>query len=104
MKEIWLVYYKKHTNKPTITYKESVEEAICFGWIDGIKKKIDEEKYTHRFTPRKKNSKWSPTNIDIAEKMIKAGMMTSVGLAVYEKQIEYEQDFLKISSSINKKK
>ena len=98
-KEIWLVYYKKHTNQPTITYKESVEEAICFGWIDGIKKRIDSQKYTHRFTPRKKNSKWSPANIQIAERMIKAGMMTAVGLKAYENRQEYEIDFLKNRSS-----
>ena len=101
VKEIWLVYYKKHTNKPTITYKESIEEAICFGWIDGIKKKIDSEKYTHRFTPRKKNSKWSPTNIEIAERMIKTGMMTTEGLNVYRNRKEYEKEFLKIRSSID---
>ncbi len=100
MKEIWLVYYKKHTNKPTISYKESIEEAICFGWIDGIKKKIDGEKYTHRFTQRKKNSKWSPANIEIAERMIKTGMMTTGGLNVYRNRKEYEKDFLKIRSSI----
>ncbi len=99
-KEIWLVYYKKHTDKLTITYKESIEEAICFGWIDGIKKRIDDEKYTHRFTPRRTNSKWSPTNIDIAERMIKTGMMTTVGLNVYRNRKEYEKDFLKIRSSI----
>jgi len=98
-KEIWLVYYKKHTNKPTVTYKESVEEAICFGWIDGIKKRIDDEKYTHRFTPRKSNSKWSPRNIDIAEKMIKAGLMTDVGLNYYKNRKEYKKDFIEIRSS-----
>ncbi len=97
--EIWLIYFKKHTNKPTITYTESVEEAICFGWIDGIKKRIDDKRYTHRFTPRKKNSKWSPTNIAIAKKMIKTKMMTKAGLKVYEERKEYDLDFLKIRSS-----
>jgi len=58
-KEVWLIYYKKHIKKPTIAYLESVEVAICFGWIDGIKKRIDDEKYTHRFTPRRQNSNWS---------------------------------------------
>ncbi len=97
--EIWLVYYKKHTKKPTITYIESIEEAICFGWIDSIKKRIDDEKYAHRFTPRKKNSKWSPTNIEIAERMIKSGMMTNVGLDVFKQRKEYDKDFLKIRFS-----
>ncbi len=98
-KEIWLVYYKKHTKKPTVAYKESVEEAICFGWIDGIKKRIDDERYTHRFTPRKANSKWSPINIDIAKRMIKSGMMTAAGQIAYDNRKEYEEDFLKIRSS-----
>ncbi len=89
VKEIWLVYYKKHTKKPSITYKESVEEAICFGWIDGIKKRIDEERYVHRFTPRRKNSKWSAVNIDIAKRMIKTKMMKSEGLKAFNKYKKY---------------
>ena len=68
--EVWLVYYKKHTGKSTIIYADSVEEALCFGWIDGIKKSIDDEKYAYRFTPRKTGSKWSPLNIKLAKKLI----------------------------------
>jgi len=98
--EIWLIYFKKHTNKPTVTYMDSVEEAICFGWIDGIKKRIDDERYTHRFTPRRKNSKWSPTNINIAKRMIKAKMITSSGLQTYKQRKEYAIDFIEIHSSI----
>lgn len=67
--ESWLVFYKKHTKKPTVSYRESVEEAICFGWIDGLKKRIDDEKYAYRFTPRRSRSKWSPKNIVIATEM-----------------------------------
>ena len=100
VEEIWLIYYKKHTNKPTITYMESIEEAICFGWIDGIKKRIDDKRYSHRFTPRRKDSKWSPTNIDIAKRMIKAEIMTNVGLDAYNQRKEYNKDFLKMRSSI----
>jgi uncharacterized protein YdeI (YjbR/CyaY-like superfamily) len=99
--EIQLVYYKKHTGTPSITYTESVEEAICFGWIDGIKKRIDEEKYTHRFTPRKKNSKWSRTNIETAKKMIKAGKMSPMGLRAYNERKEYDAEFLKTRASIS---
>ncbi len=66
--EVWLVYYKRHTGNPTITYADSVEEALCFGWIDGLKRSIDGEKYAHRFTPRKAGSKWSPLNIKLANK------------------------------------
>ena len=60
--EIRLAYYKKHTGKPSVTFEESLEEAICFGWIDGIKKRLDDERYMHRFTPRRPESKWSPCN------------------------------------------
>jgi uncharacterized protein YdeI (YjbR/CyaY-like superfamily) len=66
MDEVWLVYYKKHIGKASITYRESVEEALCFGWIDGIKKGIDGERYAHRFSPRRAKSKWSPLNISLA--------------------------------------
>jgi len=77
---IWLVYYKKNTGKPRIPYDDAVEEAICFGWIDGTVKKIDEEKYTQRYTPRKKKSVWSDLNKSRARKMIESGKMTSAGL------------------------
>lgn len=78
--EIWLVHYKKHTGKPRIPYDDAVEEAICFGWIDGIVKKIDEEKYAQRYTPRKKKSVWSDLNKSRAKKMIELGKMTMSGL------------------------
>ena len=61
--EVWLVYFKKNTGKPSVTYRESVEEALCFGWIDGLKRRVDDERYAHRFTPRRPKSKWSPLNI-----------------------------------------
>jgi len=96
-----LVYYKKHTNKSSIAYLESVEEALCFGWIDGLKKRIDDEKYFHRFTPRKANSKWSPLNIKLAEQMIKEGKMTKVGLTLFKQRITYGKEYLKTRSKIN---
>jgi uncharacterized protein YdeI (YjbR/CyaY-like superfamily) len=98
-KEIWLVYYKKHTGKPGISYKDSVEEALCFGWIDGIKKRIDEEKYTHRFTPRKLRSKWSELNVRLAGKMIEEGKMSPLGLAVFEQRLNYGDEFLEARST-----
>jgi len=61
-KEIWLIYYKKHTGKPRIPYDDAVEEALCFGWIDSIIKRIDEKKYAQKFSPRKQNSVWSDLN------------------------------------------
>ncbi|MDY6932271.1 MAG: YdeI/OmpD-associated family protein [Halobacteriota archaeon] len=78
--EIWLIYYKKHTGKPRIPYDDAVEEAICFGWIDGTVKKINEEKYAQRYTPRRKKSVWSDLNKSRARKMIESGKMTSTGL------------------------
>jgi len=95
VEEVWLVYYKKHTGISSISYTESVEEALCFGWIDGIKKKIDEEKYKHRFTPRKARSKWSPLNIRLAEKLIKEGKMTQAGLLLFNQRINYDEDILR---------
>ena len=78
--EIWLVYYKKASGKPTIQYEDSVEEALCYGWVDSIIKKLDDERYVRKFTPRKETSQWSPSNIKRVEKMIKAGLMTEHGL------------------------
>jgi uncharacterized protein YdeI (YjbR/CyaY-like superfamily) len=77
--EIWVVFYKRHTGRPTLSYDDSVEEAVCFGWIDGIKRSIDEQRYTHRFSPRKPGSRWSATNRRRADKMIRAGLMTDAG-------------------------
>ena len=57
--ELWVVFYKKGTGQPTISYNDAVEEALCFGWIDGIRKRVDDARYMHRFTPRKLNSVWS---------------------------------------------
>ena len=84
--EIWLIYYKAGSGKPRIPYRDAVEEALCFGWIDGIVRGIDEKKYVQRFTPRKKGSNWSDLNISIAENMIALGKMTPAGLAAYKKR------------------
>jgi uncharacterized protein YdeI (YjbR/CyaY-like superfamily) len=80
-KEIWLIFYKKHTGKARLAYDDAVEEAICFGWIDSTVKRLDEEAYAQKFTPRNRNSKWSDLNIRRARKMIAAGLMASAGLA-----------------------
>ncbi len=81
---IWLVYYKNDTGKPSLEYEESVEEALCFGWIDSIIRRIDDEKYCRKFTPRKDDSRWSNTNRRRVEKIIKEGRMTEFGLAKIE--------------------
>jgi uncharacterized protein YdeI (YjbR/CyaY-like superfamily) len=79
--EIWLIFYKKETSKPTIAYEAAVEEALCFGWIDSIIKRIDAARYARKFTPRKDNSRWSQLNKRRANKMTKQGRMTDFGLA-----------------------
>lgn len=79
--EVWLVYYKKKTEKPTISYNDAVEEALCFGWIDGKVNTIDTEKYMQRYTPRRTGSVWSEINLKRVKKLIKEGRMTKVGLA-----------------------
>ncbi|MGH2574884.1 MAG: YdeI/OmpD-associated family protein, partial [Ignavibacteria bacterium] len=79
--EIWLVYYKLHTGKPRIPYNDAVEEALCYGWIDSTVKKIDENKFVQRFTPRRSLSKWSESNLERIRRLIKQGKMTPVGLA-----------------------
>ncbi len=96
---VWLVYYKKHTEKPSISYSDSVEEALCFGWIDSIKKSIDEERYAYKFTPRRSKSKWSPLNIKRAQKLINEGKMTEVGLELFNQRVDYADEFLKAKSS-----
>src|SRR5256885_14789235 len=80
-KEVWLIYYKKHTNRPRIPYDDAVEEALCFGWIDSIVQKIDDERYAQKFTPRKSSSKWSESNKRRVRKLLQEGRMTQAGLA-----------------------
>jgi uncharacterized protein YdeI (YjbR/CyaY-like superfamily) len=83
-KEIWLVFFKKHTGKTRLAYDDAVEEAICHGWIDSIVRRLDEEKYVQKFTPRNRGSKWSDLNVLRAKKMIAAGRMTRSGSALLE--------------------
>lgn len=83
-REIWLIYYKKHTKKPTISYDDAVEEALCFGWIDSTVRRIDEERYMQWYLPRKKSSQWSLLNKQRAEKMISEGKMTEKGMLLIE--------------------
>ncbi|MEW5720182.1 MAG: YdeI/OmpD-associated family protein [Chloroflexota bacterium] len=82
--ELWLVLYKKNSGKPTVSYDEAVEEALCFGWIDGITKSIDGEKYAIRFSPRRRGSVWSESNKKRVARMIRQRRMTEIGLAKIE--------------------
>ena len=82
--EVWLIFYKVHTGKPTLTYNDAVEEALCFGWIDGVRRRIDDERYAHRFSPRRPASRWSATNRKRVQRMEKAGLMTPAGRRMTE--------------------
>lgn len=84
VREVWLVHYKRDSGRPRIAYADAVEEAICFGWIDGKIKKLDEARYAQRYTPRKPDSKWSELNIRRAEKLIQEGKMTPAGRKVFD--------------------
>jgi uncharacterized protein YdeI (YjbR/CyaY-like superfamily) len=83
---LWVCYYKKHTGKATITWEHSVEEALCYGWIDGLKKTRDAESYKIRFTPRRKTSIWSPTNLKTIKRLIKEKRIKPSGLAIYKQR------------------
>jgi uncharacterized protein YdeI (YjbR/CyaY-like superfamily) len=82
--EVWLVYYKKGTGKPSVAWSEAVEVALRFGWIDGLIRTIDDERYKQRWTPRRPRSKWSLVNKQICERLIAAGEMRPMGLAAVE--------------------
>lgn len=86
--ELYVGYYKVKSGKKGITWSESVDEALCYGWIDGIRNKIDDESYCNRFTPRKPTSSWSAVNIKKAEALIKEGLMKPAGLEAYSKRTE----------------
>ncbi len=92
---VWLVFYKKGSGRSSVGYEAAVEEALCFGWIDSIIKRIDDARYVRKFTPRKDASVWSQLNKRRAEKMIKAGRMTERGLlkiAAAKKNGEWSKD------------
>jgi len=82
--EVWLVHYRKETGRQQIEYEAAVEEAICFGWIDGKIKKLDAVRFARLFTPRKPRSRWSRLNIERAQRMIKEGKMTAAGSEVFD--------------------
>jgi uncharacterized protein YdeI (YjbR/CyaY-like superfamily) len=83
-RELLVGFYKKGSGRPSITWPESVAEALCFGWIDGVRRSIDDESYTIRFTPRKRGSIWSAVNMRLAEELIRDGRMQPAGLAAWQ--------------------
>lgn len=86
--EIWVVFFKKHTGIPSVTVDEAQEEALCFGWIDGIEKKMDDQRYALRFTPRKNSKIWSEINIRRVRRLYKKGLMTDAGLKLINFPLE----------------
>jgi uncharacterized protein YdeI (YjbR/CyaY-like superfamily) len=87
-REIWVGFYKKSSGLPSVTWPEAVDEALCFGWIDGIRKSIDEVSYTNRFTPRKARSTWSAINIKRVAELHSLGLMRPAGLKAFEERDE----------------
>ena len=92
--EIWLTYYKKDSGKPRVPYEEAVEEALCFGWIDGKIKKVDEACFAQRFTPRTPRSPWNKANIERAKRLIAEGNMAAAGLAAFQSKQRRETPVL----------
>jgi uncharacterized protein YdeI (YjbR/CyaY-like superfamily) len=84
--ELWVGYNKKSSGKPSMDWSQSVDVALCFGWIDGIRKSIDEESYKIRFTPRKPASLWSSVNIKKVEELTKKGLMDPAGIEAFKKR------------------
>jgi uncharacterized protein YdeI (YjbR/CyaY-like superfamily) len=84
--ELWVGYYKKGVPKTSMTYPQSVDEALCFGWIDGLTKRIDDEVYTIRFTPRRKTSNWSAVNLPKIAELTAAGRMHPAGVRAFEER------------------
>lgn len=83
-KEVWLIFNKRRTQQPSITYEDAAEEALCFGWIDSIIQRIDEDTYARKFTPRTNKRKWSPSNIARMRKLLHENRVAPAGLAVFD--------------------
>jgi uncharacterized protein YdeI (YjbR/CyaY-like superfamily) len=86
--ELIVGFHKTHTKRPTLTWPESVDEALCFGWIDGVRRRVDEDRYTIRFTPRRRQSIWSLVNIRRVAALTKEGRMHPAGLRAFEARRE----------------
>jgi uncharacterized protein YdeI (YjbR/CyaY-like superfamily) len=98
---IWFVYFKKQTKKPIVTYDEAVEEALCFGWIDSIPRKFDDERSKLLYTPRKQKSVWSKPNKERVKRLIDNGLMTTIGLQKIEQaKLDGSWDTLNASDNL----
>lgn len=108
--ELLVGFYKVGSGKPSMTWSESVDHAICYGWIDGVRRSIDKDSYSIRFTPRKATSIWSNINIKKVEELTKQGLMKPAGIASFEKRTEsksgiysFERDPLGLSKEFEEK-
>src|SRR5215467_868139 len=108
--ELWVGYYKKASQQPSMTWPQSVDEALCFGWIDGIRKSVDDVRYTIRFTPRRRGSIWSAVNIKRARELSDKGLMKPSGVVAFEARKEnrsgvysYEQRSASLDGDYEKK-
>lgn len=99
-KELLVGYYKISSGKPSVTWPQSVDEALCFGWIDGIRKSIDNESYCIRFTPRNPKSNWSAVNIKKVEELIKLDLMNPEGIALFNLHDEKKSKFYSYENSL----
>ena len=81
---VWLIFYKKSSPTPNLSWSEAVDEALCFGWIDSLIRRIDDERYMQKYTPRKPKSTWSVHNVRRIEKMLAAGKMNAKGMELYD--------------------
>ncbi len=88
--ELWVGFYKRSTGKPSITWPESVDEALCFGWIDGVRVSVNDESYAIRFTPRRPGSTWSAVNVRRVAELTKLGRMRRAGLRAYEARLAHK--------------
>jgi len=84
--ELWVGFYKTSSGKPSVTWPEAVDQALCFGWIDGVRKGIDDLSYTIRFTPRRPHSIWSSVNVKRVGELIKLGLMQPTGLKTFQER------------------
>ncbi len=108
--EVLVGFHRKSSGLPTMTWSEAVDQALCFGWIDGVRRSIDETSYYNRFTPRRPNSNWSAVNIKKVEKLTKQGLMHPAGVAAFErrskersKTYSYERANAKLNASYEKR-
>jgi uncharacterized protein YdeI (YjbR/CyaY-like superfamily) len=86
--EVWVGMYRKASGRPTMAWSDAVDQALCFGWIDGIRRSVDDISYANRFTPRRPGSNWSAINIEKVRKLKKQGLMHPAGLAAFEKRLD----------------